>query len=168
MRRSEDQEAAREVRTSRVIAAPRELLYAAWTDPGQLVIWWGPHGFTNTFHRFELKPEGLWEFTMHGPNGMDFNNTCVFKRIEAHSCLEFDHLKEMHFYKAMVTFSEVDGGTRIDWIMRFDTAEELAPIRVFIERANEENLDRLHALLRAQRSTVVIPGSTRDNPQPAT
>lgn len=135
----------REVHTTRVITAARDKVFAAWTDPQQLACWWGPNGFTNTFHRFELQPEGIWDFTMHGPPG-DFNNTCVFKRIEPPSYLEFDHLKEMHFYMAMVTFTEVPDGTRIDWIMRFDTARELSPIRAFIERANEENMDKLQAL----------------------
>ena len=95
----------REVRTSRTINASRELVFAAWTDPEQLARWWGPNGFTNTIHRFELEPEGMWEFTMHGPNNMDFNNTCVFKRIEAPGYLEFDHLKEMHFYKACLLYT---------------------------------------------------------------
>ena len=84
---------------------------------------------------------------MHGPNGMDFHNTCVFKRIEPPGYLEFDHLKEMHFYKAIVNFTGVEGGTRVDWIMRFNTIEELAPIRGFIEKANEENLDRMERQL---------------------
>lgn len=136
----------REVRTARIIAAARDRVFAAWTDPAILAQWWGPNGFSNTFHRFELKPEGVWEFTMHGPNNMDFNNTCVFKRIERSGYLEFDHLKEMHFYKAMVTFTEVAEGTRIDWIMRFDTAEELAPIKTSIAQANEENMDKLQTL----------------------
>ncbi len=137
----------REVHTTRTIAATRDRVFAAWTDPVQLARWWGPNGFTNTIHRFELKPEGVWDFTMHGPDGQDFHNTCVFKRIEAPDYLEFDHLKEMHFYKAMIRFIEVEGGTRVEWTMRFDTAKELAPIRSFIERANEENLDRLEAIL---------------------
>lgn len=141
----------REVRTSRIIGAPRERVFAAWTDPEQLARWWGPKGFSNTFHLFELKPEGVWEFTMHGPNNMDFNNTCVFKRIEPPGYLEFDHLKEMHFYKAMVTFTEVPEGTMVEWTMRFNSAEELAPIRAFIEPANEENLDKLEAALKSER-----------------
>ncbi len=141
---------AREVRTTRVIAAPCEQVFAAWTDPAQLAPWWGPKGSTNTVHRFELKPEGVREFTMHGPNGQDFHNSCVFKRIEPPGYLESDHLKEMHFYKAMVTFTEVEGGTRIDRTMRFDKVEELAPIRGSIEQANEENMDRLRDLRGAR------------------
>ncbi len=150
----------REVHTTRLIPAPRESVFAAWTNPARLARWWGPKGFTSTFHRFELKPEGLWEFTMHGPNGMDFNNACVFKQIESPSFLEFDHLREMHFYKAMVRFTETPAGTRVDWTMRLDTVEELAPIRTFIERANEENMDRLLALF-SERPTTTPPFNPR-------
>lgn len=135
-----------EVLTSRTFPVSRERVFAAWTDPSLLVQWWGPKGFTNTFHVFEPKVEGTWDFTMHGL-GKDFPNTCVFKRIEPPSYLEFDHVKEMHFYKAMITFNQVPGGTHVEWTMRFDTAKELAPIRTFIERANEENMDKLQALL---------------------
>ncbi|MBK8613699.1 MAG: SRPBCC domain-containing protein [Flavobacteriales bacterium] len=139
--------AAHEVRSVRLLSASRDRVFAAWTDPEQLARWWGPKGFTNTFHAFELRPEGLWDFTMHGPNNTGFRNTCLFKRIEPPGYLEFDHLKEMHFYKAMVTLTGTPEGTRIEWTMRFDTVEELAPIRAFIELANEENLDKLEALL---------------------
>lgn len=136
-----------EIITTRVVNALRERVFKAWTDPTVLSRWWGPKGFSNTFHTFNLKPDGIWDFTMHGPDGKDYPNTCVFRDVIAPSRLEFDHLKEMHFYKATVTFTTVDGGTRIEWIMRFNTAEELRPIRNFIARANEENLDRLEAEL---------------------
>lgn len=137
----------REILVTRVLRAPRERIFSALTDPDVLQRWWGPKGFTNTFHAFELKPEGHWEFTMHGPNGQDFHNTCVFKRIEEPSCVEFDHLKEMHFYKAIFDLVEVEGGTRLEWTMRFNTPEELRPMRSFIAQANEENLDKLEAEL---------------------
>lgn len=134
----------REVLTARVLKAPREVIFRALTDPEVLQRWWGPKGFTNTFHAFDLKPEGLWEFTMHAPNGQDFHNTCVFRCIEAPSFLEFDHLKEMHYYKATFTLTEEEeAGTRLEWMMRFNSADELDTIRPFITAANEENLDKL-------------------------
>ena len=151
-RQEEDEEASemsgamksdREIHTTRVLSASREQVFSALTDPKILQHWWGPNGFTNTFHAFELKPDGLWEFTMHGPNGQDFHNTCIFKRIEAPSYLEFDHLKEMHFYKAFFKLTEIEGSTLLEWIMRFNTAEELTPIRPFITVGNEENLEKL-------------------------
>lgn len=84
---------------------------------------------------------------MHGPDGKDYHNTCAFKRIEGPSYLEFGHLKEMHFYKAMLRFTGVQEGTRIEWTMRFNTGEELQPIRTFIKQANGQNMDRLAAAL---------------------
>ena len=136
-----------EIVTTRVIAETREQVFAAWTTPSMLARWWGPKGFSTTIHSFELRPEGILDFTMHGPDGKNYPNTCIFKRIEGPAYLEFDHLKEMHFYKAMVSFTEVPGGTRIGWTMRFNTSEELQPIRPFIEQANEQNMDRLEDAL---------------------
>ncbi len=133
----------REILTTRLLKAPREVIFRALTDPEVLQRWWGPKGFTNTFHTFDPKPEGQWEFTMHGPKGQDFHNTCVFRRIEAPSYLEFDHLKEMHYYKAVFTLTEAAVGTHLEWTMRFNSADELDPIRPFIVAANQENLDKL-------------------------
>jgi len=140
----------REVVTSRVIAATREQVFAAWTTPSMLARWWGPKGFSTTIHSFELRPEGIWDFTMHGPDGKDYPNTCVFKRINGPAYLEFDHLKEMHFYTAKVSFTEVPGGIHIEWTMRFNTSEDLQPIRPFIEQANEQNMDRLAEFLHGR------------------
>src|SRR6185503_11917019 len=39
----------REIITARVVNAPRELVWQAWTDPKHLAAWFGPHGFRNTF-----------------------------------------------------------------------------------------------------------------------
>lgn len=112
-----------------------------------------------TFHRFEPRLEGTWEFTMHGPDGADFRNRCIFRRIEAPAYLDLDHLEGMHFYKAIVTSREAGNGTRIEWTMRFSTAKELAPIRGFIEQVNEENMDRFDNHMRG-------PGNARpDQPE---
>lgn len=143
----------REVLTTRVLKAPRKAIFRALTDPEVLQRWWGPKGFTNTFHTFDPKPEGLWEFTMHAPSGQEFHNTCVFRCMDAPSYLEFDHLKEMHFYKATFTLTEEEVGTHLVWMMRFDSADELDPIRPFITAANEENLDKLEIELDRLSST---------------
>jgi hypothetical protein len=48
--------------------APRDLVFAAWTDPQHLAHWWGPNGFTTTTFSFDLRPGGVWRFVMHGPD----------------------------------------------------------------------------------------------------
>ncbi len=63
---------------SRVFDAPREAVYRAWTTPELLARWWGPHGFTNTFHECDIRPEGEWRYTMHGPDGTNYPNRNVF------------------------------------------------------------------------------------------
>src|SRR5947207_1650819 len=59
----------RELVTTRVLDAPRERVFTAFSEAQHLMQWWGPDGFTNTFHEFDLRAGGPWRYTMHGPNG---------------------------------------------------------------------------------------------------
>ena len=70
--------ARREIITTRVLDAPRELVWKAWTDPKHVAEWWGPNGFTNTIHEMDVRPDGVWRFIMHGPDGVDYKNEIVF------------------------------------------------------------------------------------------
>src|SRR5687768_4071889 len=64
--------ADREVVISRVIGAPRELVFEAFTEVRHLSRWWGPEGFTTTTRAFEFRVGGVWDFVMHGPDGTDY------------------------------------------------------------------------------------------------
>ena len=46
--------------TSRDIPAPAAQVFAAMANPERLARWWGPAGFTNTFHVCEFTPGGRW------------------------------------------------------------------------------------------------------------
>jgi uncharacterized protein YndB with AHSA1/START domain len=70
--------ADREIVITRVFDAPRELIWKAWTDPKQIVQWWGPRGFTTTIDEMDVRPGGAWRLTMHGPDGTDYPNQNVF------------------------------------------------------------------------------------------
>src|SRR6202021_1953325 len=61
--------ARREIVISRVISAPRELVFEAFTEVRHLSRWWGPEGFTTTTRAFEFRVGGAWDFVMHGPDG---------------------------------------------------------------------------------------------------
>jgi uncharacterized protein YndB with AHSA1/START domain len=81
----------REIVLTRVFDAPRELVWKAWTDPQQVVQWWGPKGFTTTIHMMEVKPGGVWRHTMHGPDGTDYPNKCVFIEVVKLERIVYSH-----------------------------------------------------------------------------
>jgi uncharacterized protein YndB with AHSA1/START domain len=83
--------ADREIVITRVIHAPRDLVWSAWTDPKQVVQWWGPTGFTTTIHEMDVRPGGVWRHTMHGPDGTDYPNHSVFIEVMKPERIVFSH-----------------------------------------------------------------------------
>ncbi len=144
---SVDSVADRELVTSRVIDAPPERVFQAFSDPAHLARWWGPKGFTNTFHEFDLRPGGHWRFVMHGPDGGNYQNESVFVEVVPHKVV-FEHVSAPHF-EMTITFEEQAGRTLVGWRQRFDSAAECQRIAKFAGEANEQNLDRLAAQVAA-------------------
>ena len=81
----------REIVITRVINAPREMVFEAMIDPKQVVEWWGPNGFTNTIHELDVKPGGIWRKTMHGPDGTDYPNKSIFVEIVKPERIVYKH-----------------------------------------------------------------------------
>jgi uncharacterized protein YndB with AHSA1/START domain len=133
----------REVVSTRLIAAPRERVFEAFSDPDQLVKWWGPNGFTNTNKKFEFREGGEWHLAMHGPDGVDYRNESVFLTVDPPERIVFDHLRTMHRFLMDISFFDFDGKTRLIWRQRFESAAELEQVRAFVPTANEQNFDRL-------------------------
>ena len=133
-------------RTGRILPYPRPRVFDAFAEPAILARWWGPNGFTNTFEIFEFKSGGRWKFVMHGPDGSNHANESVFLEVEAPYTIVIQHLSPPHFVLT-VTLTEHEGGTKIDWVGEFEDAAVAARIRHIVEPANEQNLDRLAAVL---------------------
>jgi len=138
--------ADREIVGSRVFNVPRERLFDAWSDPDQLMQWWGPKGFTNTFHEFDMRPGGNWRFVMHGPDGTDYNNHSVFVEVVKPERIVFDHVSGPHF-QVTATFDEQAGKTLLTFRMAFKSAAECDKVKSYAVEANEQNFDRLEAQL---------------------
>lgn len=135
-----------ELVSRRKLDAPRNLVYRAWTEPELLAQWWGPNGFTNTFHTFDLKPEGVWEYTMHGPDGANYPNRNVFQEIKPERIV-LRHETGHHFILT-ATFEDVDGGTEITFRQTLESKEDYNKLKPICEEGNEQNLDRLGSLLK--------------------
>jgi uncharacterized protein YndB with AHSA1/START domain len=124
--------ADREIVQSRLLDAPRELVFAAWTDPKQVVQWWGPRGFTTTNHEMSVTPGGLWRFVMHGPDGRDYENRITFDEIVKPEWLRYHHgggddVEPVQF-RTTVTFDDLGGRTRVTLRGEFPSAEERARV----------------------------------------
>lgn len=50
----------RELTITRILPAPRPLVWKVWTDPVHLARWWGPKGFSTTTREMDLRPGGIW------------------------------------------------------------------------------------------------------------
>jgi uncharacterized protein YndB with AHSA1/START domain len=108
----------REIVLSRVIDAPRELVFSAWVDPRHLPQWFGPAGFKIETKSIEIRVGGEWRFDMIAPNGTRYTNRMHFRRIERPSLIEFDHGSDKDndpgIFRTTITFdAQSDGRTVI-------------------------------------------------------
>lgn len=116
--------ADREIVVTRLLSAPRELVWEVWTRPEHVPHWWGPNGFTTTIHEMAVQPGGVWRFIMHGPNGVDYPNRIEFVEVtrpERLMYLHGDEKGEIHFH-VTVTFEEQGGKTLVTLRSLFPTA----------------------------------------------
>ncbi len=132
---------------SRLIDASPARLFEAFADPARLARWWGPDGFTNTFEVFEFRQGGTWRFVMHGPDGKNYPNHSVFVEIESPRRVVVEHLSKGHHFFLTITFTPQGDGTLVGWRQVFDTVKHRDRIADFVADANEQNLNRLTAVV---------------------
>lgn len=126
----------------RDIPAPPEAVFDAFKDPARLARWWGPDGFSNSFQVFEFRPGGQWRFTMHGPDGTDYPNQSEFLEIIPDALVRIRHVNLPHF-ELSISLEACAAGTRVSWFSVFEDRALAEGRRPFLEKANEQNLDRL-------------------------
>jgi uncharacterized protein YndB with AHSA1/START domain len=80
-----------EIVITRVLDAPRELVWEVWTKPEHLAQWWGPKGFTTTIEEHQFRPGGRFKHVMHGPDGTDYPNLSVYREIVPLERIAYTH-----------------------------------------------------------------------------
>jgi uncharacterized protein YndB with AHSA1/START domain len=108
----------REIVLSRVIDAPRDLVYRAWIEPGRMFQWFGPKGY-----RCEVRQQGearvgaVWRFDMVAPNGQRFDNRMTFLEIIPNEKLVLDHGSDQdddpHRFHVTITFDQQSDGKTV-------------------------------------------------------
>ncbi|MBI1730436.1 SRPBCC domain-containing protein [Candidatus Acetothermia bacterium] len=149
--------ADREIVLSRLLNAPRELVFEVWTNQKHVEQWWGPNGFSTTTHQMEVKPGGVWRFIMHGPDGTDYQNRLKFVEIDRPKKLVYVHDggedNDAETFHVTITFEERGGKTNLTMRSIFPTAA--ARDRVVKEygaiEGGKQHLARLDQYLKTMR-----------------
>ena len=152
--------AGREIVISRLIDAPRELVFEVFTEVRHLSRWWGPDGFTTTTRAFEFRVGGVWNFVMHGPDGTDYQEWISWTEIappERIALLHGESQDDPNAFESVLTFALDGATTRIDMRTVFPTKE-----------LRDEAVERYHAVeggrqtlanLAAYVTEIVFEGS---------
>lgn len=160
--------------TSRLLDAPRALVYRAWIDPRQMARWWGPKGFTNPVCEMDVRPGGAFRIVMRGPEGEEFPFKGTYLQVVENERLVFtddtsEHPEEWHEIVSpgrgerdaavpdaitTVTFADEGGKTRMTIHMRFATPELRAGhVNAGMDSGWAGSFDSLAELLAGQEPT---------------
>lgn len=148
---------------TRVFDAPVELVWKAWTDPEQLVRWWGPKNFASPVCKIDFRVGGKYLFCMRDPDGKDYWSTGVFREIiplkkfvytDSFADAEGNIVPPSAYgmdgeipdmFINTITFEDIDGKTRMTTISSgFPEGED----RELASQGWNESLDKLAASLR--------------------
>jgi uncharacterized protein YndB with AHSA1/START domain len=115
---------------TRLIDAPRAMVFKAWTDPTQVARWWGPKGYVTTHCEMDIREGGAYRCCMRSPEGTDHWKRGVYQEILAPERVVFTFAWEDptgrpgHQTLITVTFEEAGAKTQLTLHQRvFDTVE---------------------------------------------
>lgn len=160
--------AAHEFVLDRCFAAPRALVFAAWTAPHHLTHWWGPQGFSLPVCETDPRPGGHYRIVMRSPEGTDYPLQGRYLDLEEPSLLVMTldaSGHPPHWHEALrrhggaaakimtvVLFEAQPGGTRIAIKNRFPSpADRDAYLKMGMAEGWSQSLERLAGRLEEMR-----------------
>jgi uncharacterized protein YndB with AHSA1/START domain len=120
-------EADREIVVSRIIEAPRRIVFEAFTSATHLAQWSAPKGGKITTHAFDFKPGGVWDATIQGPDGSEYPNHFLWKEIAPPERIVWMYgmgKDDPHPVKTTLTLAERGATTEATLRLVFGTKEE--------------------------------------------
>jgi uncharacterized protein YndB with AHSA1/START domain len=126
--------ADREIVQTRLLDAPRELVWQVWTDPKHVDRWWGPRGFATVTRSMHVAVGSVWEYVMHGPDGTSWDNWTEYLEVEQPERLVYWHgarKDDPDRFLVTVTFEAEGDRTRLTMRSVFGTVEQLEAVKSF-------------------------------------
>jgi len=140
---------------TRLLNAPRELVWEVWTKPEHIKEWWGPDGFSLSIKSMKVEPGEIWDSVMHGW-GRDFDSKVEYVEVKKPSLLTYKHFGESEEYDffVSVSFTEVEGKTLLTMKSTFKSKEIIEDLnrRVKAIEGSKQNLNRLENYLKTLES----------------
>src|ERR1700709_2068043 len=127
-----------------VVAAPRELVFEAFTEVRHLSQWWGPEGFTTTTRAFEFRVGGEGDCVSHGPDGTNYQEWISWTEIappERIALLHGESRGDPNAFESVLTFAPDGSSTQIEMRTVFPTKE-----------LRDEVVEKYHAIEGAQQT----------------
>ena len=144
----------REIHVERVFDAPRERVFAAYTDPELIPRWWGPRSTTTVVEEMDARTGGAWRFRARMEDGSEIVFRGVYREVTApERIVQTFEWDGMPGYVSVdtVTFEDLGDRTRVISDSIFHTAEERnGMLESGMESGMNETFDRLDELLAGQ------------------
>jgi uncharacterized protein YndB with AHSA1/START domain len=109
----------RELVVTRILDAPRALVFKAWTEPERAARWWGPQGFVTLYCKMDVRPGGTFRVCMRSPEGTEYWKQGTYREVIEPERLVFTFAwedaegKPGHETVVTVTFAEHGAKTRL-------------------------------------------------------
>lgn len=117
----------REIHVVREFDAPRDRVFAAYTDPALIPEWYGPRGVTTTVDEMDVRAGGTWRFVMRNPDGSETGFRGVYREVTAPERIvqtfEWEGMPG-HICIETAVFEDLGDRTRVTGTSLFHTTEE--------------------------------------------
>jgi uncharacterized protein YndB with AHSA1/START domain len=134
---------------SRLLAAPRALVWRALTDPAQVNVWWGPTGFQNTEVTQDVRVGGEWRFKMIGPDGTVYPNLIKYVEVVPEERLVWDHGDfDAVQFRGQITLTDEGGKTRVALGVKLADRKGRDAVLKYGLEGGQQTLAKLEAFLR--------------------
>ena len=141
----------RQIRVERIFDAPRDRVFAAFTDPALIPEWWGPYDTTTIVDQTDVRPGGLWRFIAQDCDGRETAFRGVYREVTPPERIvqswEWEGLPG-HVSIETAEFEDLGDKTRMIGTTLFHTTEERdGMLNSGMEKGMNETYERLDALL---------------------
>jgi uncharacterized protein YndB with AHSA1/START domain len=144
----------REIQIERVFDAPRDRVFAVFTDPALIPDWWGPRETTTTVDRMDVRPGGGWRFEMRSCDGTETAFRGTYREVTPPERIvqtfEWEGMPG-HVSVETVTFEDLGERTKVTTTSIFHTPDERdGMLASGMERGLNETYARLDEVLAAR------------------